>query len=290
MNFWIEQFITILPIKVCVFTGGEPFLFLNEVNESIKFATQYDLVSRVVTNGFWAVNIKSARRKLGLIVKSGLKELNLSTGSNHMEWVPISSIFNALQVALEQELTIVVNIEHSIKTDNFLIEFIKLFTSRFSEEERARIKLITTEALYFDANYETDDLANNSFNVDNNIPCKSLLTNVSITPDNKINFCCGLAVNRTNWFSESIDKTTNIKYLLNKASSNPFYSYLTNFGPRYLYMNYSKRNNLETKNNSIYHPCFHCYHLFLTNKIFADNVLSNKEYAEIALIEAINDL
>jgi MoaA/NifB/PqqE/SkfB family radical SAM enzyme len=120
-------------LKVLVLTGGECFLLKDDLGKIIEYGTSKGLLTRVVTNGYWAKSFKKAYLKLEKLKKLGLKELNLSTGDAHQEFVPFDNIVYAVVASLKLNLTTVVNVEtneiakfssETLKNDIRLIKYI----------------------------------------------------------------------------------------------------------------------------------------------------------------------
>ena len=81
------------------FTGGEPFMFPHELEDLIELSTGLNLDSRVVTNGFWAKKIDRGMALLSRMKKAGLGELNFSADRFHLDFLPASTLRNALECA-----------------------------------------------------------------------------------------------------------------------------------------------------------------------------------------------
>jgi hypothetical protein len=93
---------------------------------TISLLTELGLGSRIVTNGHWARNEKDAARWIDDLVSAGLNELNLSTGDEHLEWVPIESVARAALYAARRQLLTIVTIEGSADARFRLDEFQRL--------------------------------------------------------------------------------------------------------------------------------------------------------------------
>ena len=63
-------------IKTVVFSGGESFILGKDLDEALWHATKNDLMTRVVTNGYWATTENNARKRLEDLQFAGLTELN----------------------------------------------------------------------------------------------------------------------------------------------------------------------------------------------------------------------
>lgn len=98
-------------IKVAVFTGGECFLLGSDLIKMVEHAKSRSLVTRVVTNGYWARTYEAAKEQLSVLRKSGLNEINFSTGDDHCKYVPLDYISNGCRSSIDMGLTTVVNVK-----------------------------------------------------------------------------------------------------------------------------------------------------------------------------------
>jgi MoaA/NifB/PqqE/SkfB family radical SAM enzyme len=81
------------------FTGGEPFMRPDDLEELIGLCTQLGLATRVVSNGFWAKNIDRGMAMLGRMRAAGLDEINFSADRYHLEFLEAETLRNALDCA-----------------------------------------------------------------------------------------------------------------------------------------------------------------------------------------------
>ena len=100
-----------LDFRNVVFTGGEPTLRWDDLLAAIRFASELDLPTRVVTNAYWATDAEAAKARVRALINSGLKEINFSTGDEHVRFVPLDHVANAILAAVECGLTPAVMIE-----------------------------------------------------------------------------------------------------------------------------------------------------------------------------------
>lgn len=101
-------------VEVVIFTGGESFLLGDSLVKAVKYVKEQRLLSRVVTNAYWAVSYDKAISTLRPLVEAGLTEINYSTGDDHQAFVPIQNIVNATLAANDLNLkTIVINTQVS---------------------------------------------------------------------------------------------------------------------------------------------------------------------------------
>ena len=91
------------------FTGGEPFLFLPELERLIEVCNEVGLPTRVVTNGFWGLNPSSGRKILHRLRLAGLDALNFSADKYHLEFLPALVLRQAIAIAREVGYVAIVN-------------------------------------------------------------------------------------------------------------------------------------------------------------------------------------
>lgn len=98
-------------VKTIVITGGEAFINFSKTLDIIKEAKRYGYNCRVVTNGFWGQTIDKAVSLIQKCINAGLDEINFSTGDNHLDYIPLENVCNAIYVATKSKLLTVVNVE-----------------------------------------------------------------------------------------------------------------------------------------------------------------------------------
>lgn len=99
-------------VLIVVLTGGECFTYGESLSKVIEYAAKrYDLLVRIVTNAYWANTLELARKRLKPYVEAGLKEINFSTGDEHLEYVSFKNIKNACLASVDFGLVPLVNIE-----------------------------------------------------------------------------------------------------------------------------------------------------------------------------------
>lgn len=59
-------------LEVVVFSGGECFLLGNDLDKAIKHAHEKGLITRVVTNAYWATDKKKTYDRLSMLKKLDL--------------------------------------------------------------------------------------------------------------------------------------------------------------------------------------------------------------------------
>ncbi len=88
-------------IKVVVFAGGEPLLLGEVLHAGIRTVHARGLVTRVITNAYWATSPEEARRVVGELRAAGLDELNISADDHHLPFISLQRVRWAYEAALE---------------------------------------------------------------------------------------------------------------------------------------------------------------------------------------------
>ena len=85
------------------FTGGEPFLYWDHLQEILEQAQRQNLgkVDLIETNGFWATSEKIVRQRLKRLDKLGMNRFKVSTDPFHQEYVDIEPVRRLADIAIE---------------------------------------------------------------------------------------------------------------------------------------------------------------------------------------------
>lgn len=181
-----------------VFTGGEPTLRWADLLEAVRFTHEVGLVSRVVTNAFWAKTVALADRRISQLLAAGLSEINFSTGDEHVKFVPLDRVVNAVIASVKNMLEPHIMIE--IREGNRVTE--ELFwehpgIANLSSLERRRVSIRASPWMPLDPDEESsypEDYAANKDNVSSRLGCDSVLQTYVIGADRRIGSCCGLGM------------------------------------------------------------------------------------------------
>jgi organic radical activating enzyme len=175
-------------LRLVVFTGGECFLLKADLLAAIGEASEANLLTRCVTNGYWGKSARKAQDIARNLRLAGLTELNFSTGKDHQKWVPFSSVLNAVSAALDQNIVTLVTIERdasdsTVETDIFsnpvVIDLLSTRATHFRVQVNAWMP--------FTQNAERRNSAGAATG-----PCPQLFENVVVTPHAQVSACCGL--------------------------------------------------------------------------------------------------
>lgn len=95
----VDDALTIGPLTVVVFTGGEPTLLKTDLLKAIRHCHDRGIVTRVVTNAHWAYSEARAKQILQALRDAGLDELNFSLDDYHAPYIPEQYVKNAWKAA-----------------------------------------------------------------------------------------------------------------------------------------------------------------------------------------------
>lgn len=260
-------------LKVLVLTGGECMIYEDITKASIKYASSLGLITRIVTNGFWATTYKNALTKIKELKDCGLNEINFSSGIDHQQWVPFRKVRNAAVAASRIGFLPIINFEshEPTKFDNQLLDILlkdKTLSSLLNEN---KIKIERGVWMKFDNskndenNSITCEETGNTHNIIHTGRCTNLFNTIVINPYGECFACCGLC-NEQNLFLRlgNIEKQ-HIKDIYETAFDDALKLWLYVDGPKSILKKLASMGLINT-NNSIFqykpHICDLCRYIF----------------------------
>jgi MoaA/NifB/PqqE/SkfB family radical SAM enzyme len=175
------------------FSGGEPFLEHDLLNDLITFSSGKGLRTEVVTNGFWGKTEEEGRGALKPLIEAGLDVLNLSVDDFHVEYVPFESVKKVYWVAVKLGLKIVLMVstgKDSGTTSGSLPGL--LGDDRVQVAGKRRI--INPNAVIFETRFTPTgrgvDLEYDPLQFDE-IRCNEVLMDIGVAPNGDVMPCCG---------------------------------------------------------------------------------------------------
>jgi organic radical activating enzyme len=249
-------------IQTVVFTGGECFLLRDKLDTLIARATSHGLITRCVTNGYWAVNRKAAMNRAANAAKAGLKEINFSTGTFHSRYVPIPRIVDAAYASVQVGLTTLITAEIFNESD-FPIE--QIVDHPDLQPLIADGKLLIQRNVWIE-NGGTTKLThapeNSRFNSNRISGCSTIMNVVSVTPDMHLVACCGLHLERIPDLHLGSVAHKTIAEVLNETPDDFLKIWIHIAGPeRILQFVKQYLPDYELPLHSV-HPCETCLHLY----------------------------
>lgn len=265
----IDEVKQIPSMKLICFTGGECFTFGKELDEHIAHASSLGFITRCVSNGYWAVTLSHARRRMQNIAKSGLKELNLSTGTFHQKHVPIERILNATIAAVEQNIFVVINMEicnqSNEEINNIILKNENII--RFQNEGKMFVQRnVWIEA---DGKVPISHPDNRSrFYENNKAGCRTLLNVLSVNPKQELIACCGLHLEKIDELHLGSLKEKTIIELLKKTKDDLLKMWIHLDGPEEVLLQAKKENPEIKLPMTSTHPCETCLMLYKNKDAF----------------------
>ena len=268
----IDQMCETGSLRLIVFSGGECFTLGEDLDRAVEHAAQKGLMTRCVTNGFWAGTPEKARRRLSDLKLAGLKEINFSTGDFHQRWVPQANIINGVLAALELELTCLVVIEmqkeRRVNTQSFIAE--PRITELLATERGNQLRIIESPWMPMSPQEmirQNDPYTLSSQNLHLKSGCTSILGTVVVNPHGQLGICCGLSREMIPELNMDIGPHESITDRCREASSDFLKIWLRVEGPeRILAWAASKDPTIEWENRYSHH-CHACLALFSDEKV-----------------------
>ncbi|EKT4087166.1 hypothetical protein QEG26_001094 [Stenotrophomonas maltophilia] len=176
---------------VAVFSGGEATMLKADLTAAIAHATQEGLSTRIVSNGSWGKTAAGARKKVAELVGAGLKELNLSTGKDHQEWVPAQSIMHCAVAAAEHGLFCLITVEADVEGNPHF----RAVVDQPEIQSLLQSKKVVIQSNSWMPFQDIDDVrggivAKHTLRKG----CGQIFDNIVITPYREVSACCGLTL------------------------------------------------------------------------------------------------
>jgi hypothetical protein len=186
---------TFKSLQVAVFSGGECFLLGEDLVQATARAARRGLSVRCVSNGYWATTEAAAQGWMERMAHSGLKELNLSTGDDHQEFVPFDRVARAAAAAVRQRIRVLLVVEcHAgsrFRASNALGH--PILAALLREMDSAGL-LSVIQNVWIPFRTDRDLKPPSPPPEGQECGCDNVLDNVVVTPDEQMAACCGLTM------------------------------------------------------------------------------------------------
>lgn len=153
------------PFRLVAFTGGEPFLRINDIKILIDLSNSLGFDTSCTTNGFWASSEEKAYNVLMELKKLGLKKLGLSCDNFHQEFISIDCIRNILiavkKLKLPTDMGSVItkstsDISFIYKNLNYHMENVPHYTAACLPVGAAKINIRNSDYIFDETLFEND--------------------------------------------------------------------------------------------------------------------------------------
>lgn len=205
----VEEAAAIPTMQLIVFTGGECFLLGSHLDALIRKCTDSKLLTRCVTNGYWATSERVAHERAESLKLAGLREINFSTGVFHSKYVPIQNIIWGANACASKGINVIINVEHFAED---IFDFNYLATHPLIVEHSRNYKIQLNKSCWMPNGAEiesctsTGKTTTETFNLThptdrlrfsgeaNKTACVSSLSVLTVNPDQELITCCGLTL------------------------------------------------------------------------------------------------
>ncbi len=195
----ISEIAELPSMRMVCFSGGEVFLLGKDLVELVQHSHDLGLLTRIVTNGYWATSEKAAQIKLKELVAAGLNEINFSTGKNHTEWVPVERVLIGLNESVKLGLTAALMIESiadsDLSTDSIRQGAIDMGMTELNQAiDSGQITVVESPWMPFEEEAQEipQEIKLNRKNLSFFGPCQSIFRTLVLPPSEKLGICCGL--------------------------------------------------------------------------------------------------
>lgn len=288
-------------LELVVFTGGEPFLLGRDLKAAVEYSAKKGLLTRIVTNAYWAKSHKIAEKVISNYKTAGLTEINLSCDDYHQEFIPLDRIKYANEACIKHEIPCLIG--HKIMKDYTLsIEYLEnYFGNKFSifnsqSNDNPSNNVISTG---YTVPIQSDDMHLIS---DEKIlyppndhhwksACSTILQRVIITPRKELSICCGMIPRKVQEVMFGTLENSTLEELISRANNDLIVNWLALEGP-YGLMRFIQKKNPEIQFRDRYVNTCHLCSEILTRKDCRDTLLqfAHEKLPEIRLERNLYDL
>ncbi|GAA6258752.1 radical SAM/SPASM domain-containing protein [Bacteroides sp. f07] len=256
-------------IQLVVFSGGECFSLKDDLYHAVQFANERGLMTRVVSNGYWASSYDKAYSILKKMKALGLNELNLSTGDDHQVWVPFNNIVNAIKASAELDLVCLVNIETNPNST---------FNERNFREHEELKEYIKNNKVAFSSGiwipFNSEDKIKRDINYNELLQCRclqrpvvpygctSLFESIPIDVEGYVYACCGLACKRVKYLKLGNINSKSIQEIYAEQFDDFLKVWAYVDGPKFILKKIAEDRNENIEINVDMHNCEACLALF----------------------------
>ncbi|HEY0614080.1 MAG TPA: radical SAM protein [Candidatus Elarobacter sp.] len=113
----IDEAAEIPSIRRICFTGGECFTLGEALDALVGRAAAAGFTTRVITNGYWAVDAGAATERVRKLAAVGLDEMMLSTGTFHQRFVPVERVIHGARAAAAAGIATRISVETCDQSD-----------------------------------------------------------------------------------------------------------------------------------------------------------------------------
>lgn len=262
-------------LKIVVFTGGECFLLGNDLFEAISYANKLGLMTRCVSNGYWAASDKSARENVMKLKESGITEMNFSTGDEHATYVPFERVLRAAITCAENKIKAIISVEghnevHFEADKIYDHEMVQKFYKNHPDKKNYFFILKNVwMSIHEDFKIEQTEVGDR---MDKNTQsgergCSNVIINLVINPEEQLASCCGLTFENIPEMKLGSLRELSMKSLYEEQLDDFLKLWIYVEGPESI-IEFAKAKNPNIELPSeMYHICETCAYLYTHEEI-----------------------
>jgi len=299
----IDALHSLSPLRLVIFTGGEPLLLGKDLLDTISYADSFGISTRVVTNAFWADTPENAGKVLSELREAGLKEINVSTDDFHAPYVPFENVRNVYNGIRGMGFVsfVVANcvIGGDVITPEYIVqelgdEFYFRYEDNGNEaplpppSEDGTTYVLSNRTLQrlgrAQAPGISDKIKNPRNQTQMNVGCRNIAADAVLSADNHLLLCCGVYAGGLAILDRGEFLVSSVAETFEKAHDDVFVNAIAHLGP------YTIRNFILSHDPSVVFPemyahvCEICQSILTNDKAVAVLQSHTAELARLLLL------
>ncbi len=127
--------------KCILWTGGEIFIYYDEILELTEYGRSLGLAFTIDTNAYWATSGEIACEKLERLQRAGVIHIGVSCDAFHLKYIPAERVVNAVKAAQHLSLSSIVSFTYSgdEAADNKILNDLNGFKIPFEASAVAKV-------------------------------------------------------------------------------------------------------------------------------------------------------
>ena len=255
-------------IKTIIWTGGECSTLGKELVEAVTYAFSKGKFSRIVSNASWSKGLEKDIKFLTELKNNGLIELNISTGDNHLQFVPIEKVLTVSRAAVLSGLRVLISLEKT-KIAKFILTNLKehaLYKQIKQDDKFGLFSVLEATWISFNSThvYEYDEQAF----LEKRKGCDSLYGTIALNPHKEVLSCCGLTIRYMPEMTLGKLGVKSLRDLYEQQMFDFMKQWIYAEGPMAI-LDQVKKWNEEIKLPKFVHPCQACAFIYQTPEIVA---------------------
>lgn len=181
-------------LRMVAYSGGEPFLFYEDVLTCMRRAAERELSGGLVSNCSWAGSDAVVRKRMSVLKGLGLEEFIVSLDDFHLAHVPLDNIRRVVLAALERGIRVGVNVLMT-RSSRIRREDVPELLGLPQEGVPPELMWVqeSSPLLFGRArnNFAREELCTHPEEVFRGLPCHFVTRNLVVSPDMQVYACCG---------------------------------------------------------------------------------------------------